>query len=87
MQIANEINNDNSLFALKNKSDETLTSDLAIGHTAHLTAADQEGNVVAITQTLGPNMGSKVATKGLGFLYNVTTVSYTHLTLPTKRIV
>ena len=76
MQIANEINNDNSLFALKNKSDETLTSDLAIGHTAHLTAADQEGNVVAITQTLGPNMGSKVATKGLGFLYNVTMGPY-----------
>ena len=69
MQIANEINNDNSLFALKNKSDETLSSDLAIGHTTHLTAADQNGNVVAITQTLGPNMGSKVATKGLGFLY------------------
>ena len=76
MQIANEINNDNSFFALKNKSGETLSSDLAIGHTAHLTAADQEGNVVAITQTLGPNMGSKVATKGLGFLYNVTMGPY-----------
>ena len=76
MEIANEINNDNSLFSLKNKSDKTLSSDLAIGHTAHLTAADQEGNVVAITQTLGPNMGSKVATKGLGFLYNVTMGPY-----------
>jgi gamma-glutamyltranspeptidase/glutathione hydrolase len=76
MQIANEINNDNSLFALKNKSDETLSSNLTIGHTTHLTAADQNGNVVAITQTLGPNMGSKVATKGLGFLYNVTMGPY-----------
>ena len=51
-------------------------SDLAVGHTTHLTTADQHGNVVAITQTLGPNMGSKVATKGLGFLYNVTMGPY-----------
>ena len=42
------------------------------GHTTHLTTADKWGNVVALTQTIGPNMGSKVATKGLGFLYAVT---------------
>ena len=75
-KIANKINNDDSLLALKNESDETLESDLAVGHTTHLTTADQHGNVVAITQTLGPNMGSKVATKGLGFLYNVTMGPY-----------
>ena len=46
------------------------------GHTTHLTAADQWGNVVALTQTIGPNMGSKVATKGLGFLYAVTLGGY-----------
>ena len=46
------------------------------GHTTHLTAADRWGNIVALTQTIGPNMGSKVATKGLGFLYAVTLGGY-----------
>lgn len=46
------------------------------GHTTHLTTADQWGNVVSLTQTIGPNMGSKVATKGLGFLYAVTLGGY-----------
>ncbi|MEK9613059.1 MAG: gamma-glutamyltransferase [Flavobacteriaceae bacterium] len=47
-----------------------------MGHTSHLTAADAEGNVVSLTQTIGPNMGSKVATQGLGFLYAVTMGGY-----------
>ena len=46
------------------------------GHTTHLTTADQWGNAVSLTQTVGPNMGSKVATKGLGFLYAVTLGGY-----------
>ena len=46
------------------------------GHTTHLTTADQWGNVVSLTQTIGPNMGSKVTTKGLGFLYAVTLGGY-----------
>lgn len=46
------------------------------GHTSHLTAVDQWGNAVSLTQTIGPNMGSKVATKGLGFLYAVTLGGY-----------
>ena len=46
------------------------------GHTSHLTAADEEGNVVSLTQTVGPNMGSKVASKELGFLYAVTLGGY-----------
>jgi gamma-glutamyltranspeptidase/glutathione hydrolase len=48
----------------------------SVGHTSHLTAADKEGNVVSLTQTIGPNMGSKVASKGLGFLYAVTLGGY-----------
>ncbi len=48
----------------------------AIGHTTHLTAADDQGNVVSLTQTIGPNMGSKVATPDLGFLYAVTLGGY-----------
>ncbi len=46
------------------------------GHTTHLTTADQWGNVVSLTQTVGPLMGSKVATKGLGFIYAVTLGGY-----------
>jgi gamma-glutamyltranspeptidase/glutathione hydrolase len=36
-----------------------------LGHTSHLTTADKNGMVVSLTQTIGPLMGSKVATKGL----------------------
>ncbi len=46
------------------------------GHTTHLSVADKEGNMIALTQSLGPNMGSKVATAGLGFLYASTTGGY-----------
>lgn len=46
------------------------------GHTSHLTTADSEGRIVSLTQTIGPNMGSKVATKSLGFLYAVTMGGY-----------
>ncbi len=45
-------------------------------HTTHLSTADAEGMMVALTQTLGPNMGSKVATPGLGFLYASTLGGY-----------
>jgi gamma-glutamyltranspeptidase/glutathione hydrolase len=38
-------------------------------HTTHYVASDAKGMMVTITQTLGPNMGSKVMTEGLGFLY------------------
>ena len=47
-----------------------------IGHTTHLTTADKNGNVVSLTQTIGPLMGSKVASEGLGFLYAVTLGGY-----------
>lgn len=46
------------------------------GHTTHLSAADKDGNVIALTQSLGPNMGSKVVTPGLGFLYASTMGGY-----------
>lgn len=47
-----------------------------IGHTTHLTTADKNGNVVSLTQTIGPLMGSKVASEGLGFIYAVTLGGY-----------
>jgi len=48
----------------------------ANGHTTHFSVADKNGNVIALTQSLGPNMGSKVATAGLGFLYASTMGGY-----------
>ncbi len=41
-------------------------------HTTHLSVADADGMLVALTQSLGPSMGSKVATPSLGFLYAAT---------------
>lgn len=49
---------------------------VAAGHTTHLSAADADGMFVSLTQTLGPNMGSKVVTPGLGFLYAATLGGY-----------
>jgi gamma-glutamyltranspeptidase/glutathione hydrolase len=40
--------------------------------TTHLSTADAEGWLVALTQSVGPTMGSKVATSGLGFVYAAT---------------
>ena len=41
-----------------------------------MTTADKKGNIVSLTQTIGPLMGSKVASKGLGFVYAVTLGGY-----------
>jgi len=41
-------------------------------HTTHVSVADRWGGVVALTQSVGPVMGSKVTTPGLGFLYAAT---------------
>ncbi len=42
---------------------------LVIG-TTQVSVADREGNVVALTQTVGASLGAGVATPGLGFAYN-----------------
>ncbi len=67
---------ENTLQNVAQESSMPPSWTVAIGHTTHLTAADAYGNVVALTQTIGPNMGSKVATPGLGFLYAVTLGGY-----------
>jgi gamma-glutamyltranspeptidase / glutathione hydrolase len=41
-------------------------------HTTHLSVADARGGIVALTQSVGPNLGAKVAAPGLGFLYAAT---------------
>jgi len=45
-------------------------------HTTHVAAADDQGMVVAMTQSLGPTLGSWVVTPGLGFVYAATTGGY-----------
>ena len=55
------------------------------GHTTHLTIADASGMIVALTQTLGPIMGSKVVTPGLGFLYASTLGGYLGRMEPGQR--
>jgi gamma-glutamyltranspeptidase/glutathione hydrolase len=41
-------------------------------HTTHVSVADGSGMLVALTQSVGPTMGSKVAAPGLGFIYAAT---------------
>lgn len=48
----------------------------APGHTTHLSTADSAGMAVALTQSLGPAMGSKVVAPGLGFVYAATLGGY-----------
>lgn len=55
------------------------------GHTTHLSTADASGMAVALTQTIGPSMGSKVATPGLGFLYAATLGGYLGRVEPSER--
>jgi len=54
-------------------------------HTTHLSTADAAGMMVALTQTIGPNMGSKVMTPGLGFLYAATLGGYLGRVEPGER--
>ncbi|MEN8248313.1 MAG: gamma-glutamyltransferase family protein [Bacteroidota bacterium] len=46
------------------------------GHTTHFTIVDKNGMVVSLTQSIGPIMGSRVVTPGLGFLYAATLGGY-----------
>ena len=56
------------------------------GHTSHLTIVDKDGMIVSLTQTIGPTMGSKVATPGLGFLYAQTMGGYLGKVEPNLRV-
>ena len=73
---ANQIEKNRLNLVAENTSEMPGSWVASMGHTTHLTAADEEGNVVSLTQTVGPNMGSKVASKELGFIYAVTLGGY-----------
>jgi gamma-glutamyltranspeptidase/glutathione hydrolase len=53
-------------------------------HTTHLSVVDRDGMVVALTQSVGPLMGSKVAAPGLGFVY-AATMGYLGDVVPGER--
>lgn len=51
--------------------------DLEEGHyTTHVIVVDAKGMMVTLTQTVGPSLGAKVATPGLGFHYAATLGGY-----------
>lgn len=56
----------------RNQTRSSNPFDREPAHTTHVSVADRDGNVVALTQSVGPNMGSKVASPELGFLYAAT---------------
>ena len=58
------------LQAHKASPDENLSGIEEPGDTTHLTVADGQGNVVALTQSIQSLFGAKVASGSLGFLYN-----------------
>jgi gamma-glutamyltranspeptidase/glutathione hydrolase len=47
-------------------------------HTTHLTTADADGWIVAMTASLGDSFGSRVVSPGLGFVY-ASTMQYTEI--------
>ena len=75
-ELADKINSSYSNIQKNDDFEHPISFGSIDGHTTHLTAVDHFGNAVSLTQTIGPNMGSKVATKGLGFLYAVTLGGY-----------
>ena len=74
LQLSKSLKKSKLTYTLPNEINGEWVADL--GHTTHLSASDIEGNVISLTQTVGPLMGSKVVTDGLGFLYAVTLGGY-----------
>ena len=67
------------------EQDKYLAYSNTLGHTTHLSVADKNGMVISLTQSLGPIMGSRVATPGLGFLYAATLGGYLGPMQPGQR--
>lgn len=56
--------------------DQADTTQTANGHTTHFSVADADGRLLSMTQTVGPLLGSRVASPSLGFLYAATIGGY-----------
>lgn len=65
---------DNQPMGMRRDVPESWKAEM--GHTTHLSTADSSGMMIALTQSLGPNFGSKVVTPELGFVYAVTLGRY-----------
>ena len=63
----------------------TIVADHNNGHTTHLVASDKEGNMVSVTQSVGPLMGSKVASVKNGFVLATTMGPYLGQMKPGER--
>ena len=70
---------------LEYKQEKYLAYSDKLSHTTHLSVADKNGMVVSLTQSLGPLLGSRVATPGLGFLYAATLGGYLGPMQPGQR--
>jgi gamma-glutamyltranspeptidase/glutathione hydrolase len=55
------------------------------GHTTHYVVSDKYGNIVTVTQSLGPLLGSKVASEKYGFLFATTMGPYLGKMVPLER--
>jgi len=71
--------------AIDNLMEKYLAYSDKLGHTTHLSVADKNGMVISLTQSLGPLMGSRVITPGLGFLYAATLGGYLGPMQPGQR--
>lgn len=65
-------------------TNKSLTNNID-GNTAHISVVDSQDNVVSLTQTVGPLMGSGVITDSLGFVYATTMGSYLGITEANQR--
>jgi len=80
-QIANKIR---KLIELRSQPAPGQAQETSSGETTHLCAADKEGNVVALTQSIELVFGSKRVNSRHGFFYNnyMTTFEYKDMTHP-----
>ncbi len=68
------------ILTKENAYDKTINDEQSAnesnGHTTNLVSTDRDGMMVVLTQSLGPIMGSKVATPGLGFMHATASGKY-----------
>ncbi len=69
-ELAKQIQLDRTIEVLSHGNPPGAETEFFEKHTTHITAADAEGNWVAMTQTVNTTFGSKVIVPGLGVVMN-----------------